>query len=163
MWCDLGKSCSRNLHMWHFQFSIWLKCSFGKVHFAENLTWIGPVVPGLWAIERFSEQWKTTRNSFPFLAISLSMLPTSYWSHKIATHIPLYVISLYKDVSRPTLTGANQYSIFHLIKLTHSCDLQHRLCLQSMSHLTRCGILFALDFSWAKAYQLYHFYPKIHT
>ena len=32
-------------NMWHFQFSIWLKCSFGEVHFAENTTWIGPVVP----------------------------------------------------------------------------------------------------------------------
>ncbi len=49
---------SRNSHMWHFQFSIWLKYSLGEVHFAENSTWIGPVVPRLWAIEGFSENRK---------------------------------------------------------------------------------------------------------
>ncbi len=39
--------------MWHYQFSVWLKCSFGEVYSAENPTWIGPVVPKLCAIERF--------------------------------------------------------------------------------------------------------------
>ena len=38
-----------------FNFSIWLKCSFGEVPYAENLTWIGPVVPKLGAIEGFSK------------------------------------------------------------------------------------------------------------
>ncbi len=53
MW---SRGISRKLDMWHFQFSIWLKCSLGEVHFAENPTWIGPVVPRLWATEGFSEQ-----------------------------------------------------------------------------------------------------------
>ena len=44
---------SRNSHMWHFQFSICLKCSLGEVHFAKNPTWIGPVVLRSWAIEGF--------------------------------------------------------------------------------------------------------------
>ncbi len=42
--------------MWHFQISIWLKCSFREVHFAEHPTWIGPVVQSY-------EQFKTPRNS----------------------------------------------------------------------------------------------------
>ena len=49
MW--LSRGISGKLHMWHFQFSIWLKSPLGEVHFAENPTWIGPVVPRLWAIE----------------------------------------------------------------------------------------------------------------
>ncbi len=52
------KENSRNSHMWHFQFPMWLKCSFRDVNFAENPTWIGPAVPRLWAIERFSEHRK---------------------------------------------------------------------------------------------------------
>ncbi len=51
-----SRDISQNSNMWHFQFSIWLKCSFGEVHFAVNSTWISPVVPRLWDIEGFSEQ-----------------------------------------------------------------------------------------------------------
>ncbi len=58
---------SRNSHMWHFHFSIWLKFSFGEIHFAENPTWIGPVVMSNWRIFRTIEN---NRNSFLFLAIS---------------------------------------------------------------------------------------------
>ncbi len=54
--CDGSWGISQKVDMWHFQFSIWLKCSFGGVHFAENPTWIGPVVPKLWASECFSKQ-----------------------------------------------------------------------------------------------------------
>ncbi len=54
-----SREISLKLNMWHFQFSIWLKCSFGEVHFAENSNWIRPVVPKLWAIEGFSAQKKT--------------------------------------------------------------------------------------------------------
>ncbi len=49
---DLGKS------VWsrHFQFSIWLKCPFREIQFAENPTWIELVVPKLWVIDGFSKQ-----------------------------------------------------------------------------------------------------------
>ncbi len=33
-----SRGISGKSSMWHFQFSIWLKCSFGEVHFAENPT-----------------------------------------------------------------------------------------------------------------------------
>ncbi len=36
-WCDLGESVGVRT----------LKSSLGEVHFAENPTWIGPVVPKL--------------------------------------------------------------------------------------------------------------------
>ncbi len=55
LWCDLGW-ISRKLHAWHFQFSIWLKCPFEEVYFAENPIWICPVVLRLWGFEGFSEQ-----------------------------------------------------------------------------------------------------------
>ena len=42
-----SRGISRKLDMWHFQFSIWWACSLGEVHFAENPTWIGTVVPKL--------------------------------------------------------------------------------------------------------------------
>ena len=42
-----SRGISRRSNMWHFQFSIWLMSSLGEVHFAENPTWIGPVVPKL--------------------------------------------------------------------------------------------------------------------
>ena len=60
---------SRNSHMWHFQFSIWLKCSFREVHFAENPHLnrsSGSKVMSNWRIHRTIENnW----NSF-FLAVS---------------------------------------------------------------------------------------------
>ena len=39
---------------------------FGEVHFAENSTWIGPVVPRLWA----NEDSQNNRTSFLLLPIS---------------------------------------------------------------------------------------------
>ena len=42
-----SREISLKSNLWHFQFSIWLKCSFEEVIFAENLAWIGPVVPKL--------------------------------------------------------------------------------------------------------------------
>ena len=42
-----SRGISWKSNMWHFQFSIWLECSLGEVHFAENLAWIRPVVPKL--------------------------------------------------------------------------------------------------------------------
>ncbi len=69
MWCDLGES-----HMWHLQFSVWLKYSLGEVHFAENSTWIGTEVPRLWAIEGFSEQQKTIEIHF-FSAADFQLIP----------------------------------------------------------------------------------------
>ncbi len=53
MW---SRETSVKMNMWHFYFSLWLKCSFGEVHFAENPTWIRPMVLKLWAIEGFSKQ-----------------------------------------------------------------------------------------------------------
>ena len=59
MWYGLGKSVDIWSRTWDiFSFLLWLKCSFGEVHFAENLNWIKPVVPKLWAIEGFSKQLK---------------------------------------------------------------------------------------------------------
>ena len=52
--------------LWCFQFSIWLMCSFVEVHFAENPTWIRPVIPSNWRILRTIEN---KRNSFLFVAI----------------------------------------------------------------------------------------------
>ncbi len=66
MWCDLYLGESVGNWMWHFQFSIWLKCSLGEVHFAENPTWISPLVSRLWAIE----DSQNNRNLFFLLAIS---------------------------------------------------------------------------------------------
>ena len=76
MWCDLGKSVwSRTCDV--FQFSMCLKCSFGEVHFAENSTWIGPVVSKLWAIIKDSQN--SQKILFFSGHISQSMLPTSDW------------------------------------------------------------------------------------
>ncbi len=68
-------------NMWCLQFSIWLKCSFGEVHFAENPTWIGSVVSKLWAIEDWRILWtkEKTKIFIHFLALSrhqCSRLPT---------------------------------------------------------------------------------------
>ncbi len=66
------RSCgiSWNSHMWHFQFSIWLKCSLGEVHFAEkphlNRS-TGSKVVSNWRVLRTIEN---NRNSFLFLGIS---------------------------------------------------------------------------------------------
>ncbi len=75
MW---SRGISKMLHMWHFQFSIWLTWSFGEVHFAENPTWIGPVVPRLWTIEGFSEQWKTIEIHF-FFWLYLIINAADFW------------------------------------------------------------------------------------
>ena len=59
--------------MWHFQFHIWLKWSFGEVHFAENFTWIRPVVTKLWTIDGLSEQQKTKEiQSFFWLYLTIN-------------------------------------------------------------------------------------------
>ena len=65
-----SREISQNSSMWNFQFSVWLKCSFGELHFAENPTWISPVVPRLWAIEGFFKTKEKNRNLFLFLAVS---------------------------------------------------------------------------------------------
>ena len=39
-----SREVSLKSNMWHSQFSIWLKCSLWEVYFAENPTWIRPVV-----------------------------------------------------------------------------------------------------------------------
>ncbi len=62
MW---SREISQNSNMWHFQFSIWLKCSFGEVQFAEKPSWIGPVVPKLQAIEG-SQNNRKQKKSIPF-------------------------------------------------------------------------------------------------
>ncbi len=70
---------SRNSHMWHFQFFIWLKSSLGEIQFAENPTWIGPVVPRLVSNWRILRTKENNRNLFLFLAISHNqccLLPT---------------------------------------------------------------------------------------
>ncbi len=79
-WCDLEKLVWSL--MWHFQFSIWLKFSFGEVDLAENPTWIEPVFPKLWTIEGFSKQMfiRKQKKFIPFSGhISQSMLLTSDW------------------------------------------------------------------------------------
>ncbi len=60
-------------NMWHFQFSIWLKCLFWEVH--ENPTWLGWVVPKFWAIEGFSELTtiENTKNYNPFFWLYLTI------------------------------------------------------------------------------------------
>ena len=68
-----SREISLKSNTWHFQLSIWLKSSFGEVHFAENTTWIGPVVPRLWAIEGFSGQLKTKEiHSFFWLYLTIN-------------------------------------------------------------------------------------------
>ncbi len=63
MWCDLG--------------NIWLKSSFGQVHYAENPTWIRPVVHKLRAIEGYSQNNRKQKKLIPFSGYILqSMLPT---------------------------------------------------------------------------------------
>ncbi len=84
----LEREISLKKNMWHFQFFNWLKFSFGRVHFAEKPTWIGPVFLNLWAIEGFSQQyWENKGNSFLFLAFSQAILPTSDWFQWFLTHI----------------------------------------------------------------------------
>ncbi len=110
-----SRKISLNSNTWHFQFSIWLKCSFGEVHFAENSTWIGPVVPKLWAIAGFSKQWNTTKiNSFFWLYLTI-ILPTSDWIHKTTTHILQYM--------QPANSSPNQCS-----RSTNSRNFSDTLC-----------------------------------
>ena len=73
----LSRKISLKSNMWHFQFFIWLKLSFGEVHFVENPTWIRPVVSKLQAIEWLSKQYwiENERNSFLFLALSHNQCP----------------------------------------------------------------------------------------
>ena len=86
-----SRGISRKSNMWHCQFSIWLKCSFRKAHFAENPTWISPVVLMLWAIEGFSEQWKTIEIHFFFWiyllinAANFRLIPLDRNTHVVAT------------------------------------------------------------------------------
>ncbi len=93
-----SRGISQKLHMWHFQFSIYWTPYYNarEVHFAENHTWIGPVVLRLcffnFVVKRFVHflviafykscfiiyyyYWRILRikennsNSFLFLAIS---------------------------------------------------------------------------------------------
>ena len=75
MWCDLAGSV-KLAHVTFSQFSIWLKCSLGEVHFGETPTWISPVVPRYEQLKG-SQNKRNNRNSFLFLAISQSIQPTS--------------------------------------------------------------------------------------
>ncbi len=52
MWSTC-REISLKSNMWHFQVSVWLKYSFGEVHFAENSTWISSIFT---AIEGYSKQ-----------------------------------------------------------------------------------------------------------
>ncbi len=75
-----SREISLNSNMWHFQFSIWLKCSFCEVHFAENLTWIGPVVPKLWVVEGFSQQQTTRKQEIhSFIWLHLTINAPKFW------------------------------------------------------------------------------------
>ena len=56
-----SREISLKSNMWHSQFSSWLKCSFGK----EDRTWIGPVVPKLWAVEG-SQNSRKQKKFIPF-------------------------------------------------------------------------------------------------
>ncbi len=63
-----SKEISLKLNMWLFQFAI--------VHFVENPTLVGPVVPTVWAIEGVSKQKKAkemhlTNNAPDFCQITL--------------------------------------------------------------------------------------------
>ncbi len=74
------RGISQKSHKWHFQFSIWLKSSLEEVHFADNLTWIGPVVPKLKQLKD-SQNNRKQKKCIPFSGCILqSMRPTSDWS-----------------------------------------------------------------------------------
>ncbi len=58
------------LNMWHFQFSVWLKCSLREVHFAvktppESKQWFQ-----IYSIEGSLKTIENKRNTFLFLAVS---------------------------------------------------------------------------------------------
>ena len=73
MWCYLGESV-RSQTCDFFSFLYWLKSSLGEVHFDENPTWIGPVVPKL---KQSKDSQNKTKEFTPFSGyISQSMLPT---------------------------------------------------------------------------------------
>ncbi len=80
LWCDLGESVgSRTCYIFGFLFD-WSPQSLGEVHFAENPTWIGPVVwfqsYSNWKILKTTEN---KRNTSLFLAVShnqCTRLPT---------------------------------------------------------------------------------------
>ena len=80
MW---SREISLKSNIWHFQFSIWLKCSFGEVHFVYNPTWIRPPRASSSKVMSNGRVLKTIENKRnPFLfsgCISQSMLPTSDW------------------------------------------------------------------------------------
>ena len=63
-----SRGISQKSNMWHFPFSIWLKPSLGEVHFAENPTWIGPVVPKLQELKDSQNK----RNSFFWLYLTIN-------------------------------------------------------------------------------------------
>ncbi len=75
-----SRGISRKLHMCHVQFSILLKSSLGDLHFAENPSWIGPVVPRLRAFEDSQNNRKQYKCISSSGYISQSILPTSNWS-----------------------------------------------------------------------------------
>ena len=74
-----SRGISRKSNMSHFQISVWLKSSLENIHFAENPTWIGPVVPKLYQIKDSQNNRKHKRIAFLFLSVShnqCSCLPT---------------------------------------------------------------------------------------
>ena len=86
---------SWNSQIWHFQFSIWLKYSFGEVHFAENSTWIGPVVSRLWAEGGFSKHQKTIEIFWLYLTINAAdnfrLIPLDHNTYiPSAALVPIY-------------------------------------------------------------------------
>ncbi len=121
-----SREISLKLNMWHFQISIWLECPFGEVHFAENPTWNGPVVPKLWVIiEGFSEQLITTEIHSFFWLYQCSRLPTD---SARSQHISHSYNKLQKNVG--FVHGQNivscSYMIFyttHLYDCTYYCDI----------------------------------------
>ncbi len=88
MWWDLGESVgSRTRDIFSFLFEVLIRRG---TFFLKKTSWIRPVVPQFKQLKDYQDN-RNKRNAFLFLDIyiSQSMLPTSDWSHKIATHVNL--------------------------------------------------------------------------
>ena len=86
MW---SRGISRKSNMWKLQFPTWWNSSLGEAHFAENHTWIEPVVPKLYSNWKILKTIENKRNAIPFQAAShnqCSGFPTDpAWSQHIYT------------------------------------------------------------------------------
>ncbi len=77
--CDaIYRNHSRKSNMWHFQFFISLKSSLGEVRFAENPTWIGPVVPKIKHLKDSQNNRKQKKN-IPFSGYILTINAPNFW------------------------------------------------------------------------------------